>query len=422
MTQDHPPRRWLRRTAVSMATLLVATLGVTVSAPAAHAATIDDFTLSWTSYPAADAIPMVKATMTAVLQDGNHTAAYRGSSCSNALGQSTPIAWYCFASTDSSSLRPGPDLDPTAWIPQAITTVSDALGDEEWNGQQGLIVGWYHEGSSGARISVMNTATDAYRHVLLANPYWDSALGRYNFRALNNLHVGGMVWYGDYLYVVDTNWGIRVFGMKHIYDLGASTNGTTTCSGIGWVDTADADAAPDSYCASTYKYAMMQIGFWQRPTASNSANFCLSSGADPRFSYISLDRMAVPDRLIVGEYCPADAAVNGRLVAYNMTDHVPTNGVPDAAWNLPVSNIQGAATNGINFYFNQSDGTTRNGNLYKALPSGSTLNLNGSPRKTPIGPEDLSIWQSSGHLWSVTEHITSGSSPGRMIYLMPSIF
>jgi hypothetical protein len=400
----------------------VVAASMTATPPFASADTIGDFTLNWTAYDAADQIPMLKATMTAVFQDGNHTAEYNGSSCRGALDVADPIAWYCFAPTDTSSLRKGPDIDPTAWIPQAITTVSDALDDEDWNGYRGLIVGWYHEGSSGARVSVLNTSTDTYRHVLLVNPYWDAALGRYNFKALQGLHAGGMAWYGDYLYVVDTNWGIRVFDTNHIYDLGASTNGTTSCSGIGWVDT-NGNNVPDHYCASTYKYAMTQVGFWQRPTGSDPDKFCLASGADPRFSYISLDRNARPDRLIVGEWCRSADASNGRMVAYNMSNHVPANGVPDDYWTLPVSNIQGAAYDGLHMFLNQSNGAANSGKLFKTLSNSHTLAMSGDPLDTPIGPEDLSLWRGSSTLWSVTEHMTNTAPyAGRMIYLMPTVW
>ncbi|GAA1383071.1 hypothetical protein [Catellatospora chokoriensis] len=424
------PRRLFAAVA---AILLGTTVAVTAAAPAAHAGTVSDFTLSWTAYPAADQIPMVKATMTSVFDDGNHQAVYNGTSCSGGKGSANPLFWYCFAATDGSSLRDGPEedndkdgvpdypFDPSSWIPQGITSVSDALDDEDWNGKKGLLVGWYHSGDNGIRISAMNTATQRYRHLLLVNPYWNAALGRYDFKAVD-VHAGGMVWYGDYLYVADTFWGIRVFSMKHIYDLGASSNGTTTCSGIGFVDTND-NGVRDKYCAATYKYAMVQVGMWQRPSASTSGQFCTGSANNPRFSYLSLDRAPTPDRLIVGEYCPSGQTSNGRVVAYNMNNgstvtHQLNDGVPDAHWTLPVSNIQGAATNGSHFFLNQSKGHS-SGAIHRALGgagNGNQMTATAST-PTPIGPEDLSIWRTSATLWSVTEHLHSGQQ-GRMIYAM----
>ncbi|MFF5232715.1 hypothetical protein [Dactylosporangium sp. NPDC000521] len=398
-----------------------------VTASPAYADTISDFTLSESPfYGAANDIPLVKATMTAVFQDGNHAVVPNGSACSGAKKSSNPGGWYCFASSDTSSNRLGPDIDPEAWIPQAMTGVSDALDDEDWNGNSGMLIGWYHEGSSGARVSLLNLNQSSayyqkYRHILLANPYYDGT--RATFKALTNLHIGGMVWYGDYLYVVDTNWGIRVFSTKYIFDLGASTNGTTSCSGIGYVDTNNNGVA-DSYCASTYKYVMTQIGFWQRPSASSSSAFCNGGSGNPRFSYISLDRAATPDRLIVGEWCKSTDTSKGRVVAYNMNNgstvtHKPNDGRPDAAWNLPESNIQGAAIAGGHMYLNQSNGYD-NGKLYKTTIGSGTLTVSGSPQNTPVGPEDLSLLRSDNSLWSVTEHLTSSSgTPGRMIYKMP---
>lgn len=342
----------------------------------------------------------------------------------------SPYYWYCFESADSSSLRDGPfedadndhiadyPYDSSSWIPQGITGVSDALDDEDWNGNSGLIVSWYHNGSNGVRISVLNTAAGTYRHVLLAYPFWNSILGRYDFTAIN-VHAGGIVWYGDYLYIVDTNWGIRVFDTQHIFDVGASTNGTTQCSGIGW------DDGLKSYCAATYKYAMTQVGFWQRPQASDENNYCNGTVNNPRFSYISLDRSTVPDRLIVGEYCPGSASRNGRLVAYDMNNgstvtHQLNDGTPDDYWTLPVSNIQGLATNGLYFYLNQSKGHG-NGLMHKALASSHEMTLSNPALTVPIGPEDLTLHRGSATLFSVTEHLHSGQQ-GRMIYAVPTVW
>jgi hypothetical protein len=87
---------------------------------------------------------------------------------------------------------------------------------------------------------------------------------------------------------------------------------------------------------------------------------------------------------------------------------------PVQAWDLPVKNVQGAATDGTYWYFNQSHGSL-NGDLVRATPGSITMTVNGH-RAAPIGNEDLSLWRSSGQLWSVTEHVTSGTSPGRMLY------
>ncbi|MGW0958255.1 hypothetical protein ACWD4K_04235 [Streptomyces gelaticus] len=42
--------------------------------------------------------------------------------------------------------------------------------------------------------------------------------------AQNGIHAGGMVWYGNYLYVADTANGMRVFDLRKIMDLNPDNN------------------------------------------------------------------------------------------------------------------------------------------------------------------------------------------------------
>ncbi|GLZ81598.1 hypothetical protein Afil01_64050 [Actinorhabdospora filicis] len=424
---DTRPGARLRAAVLALTMAASTAVAVTVAtAPAAAAPPANDFVMDWTAYPAADNIPMVKASMTAVFGDGNRNAVLNGNECAAAKNGADEAAypkyWYCFDSGDTSSFYNGPDDGVSAWIPQAVTTTADALDDEDWNGNKGIIVGWYHEGGSGVRISVLNTATNTYRHVLLANPYWDGE--RYTYKALKGLHAGGMAWYGDYLYVVDTFYGIRVFDTKHIFDLGASTNGTTSCSGIGYVDT-NANGVADKYCASTYKYVMPQVGMWQQAGTAgrdpNSAVYCEADSGDSRYSTISIDRDARPrHQLVVGEYCDGGEASNGRVVAYDMDDHRLMDGVPDASWDLPVRRVQGVASAGGYVFLNQSNTAVNAGRLFRATRSGGALTVVGQGLAAPIGPEALSVWRSRSEVWSVTEHKHATGNGRRMLYAMPT--
>ena len=204
------PRAARRRRGLALVTAAaLAAVGALVAAAPAHASAIADFRLTWQAYPAADALStkLTKATMTAVLQDGNHTVDFLGDACANALGstaKSTVFTYYCFNDESSNRL----DSASNARIPQSVTTVSDALLDEDWNGHSALIVGWYHKGANGSRIQVVDMNTHRFRNVLLVNPYFNGS--RPDFKSMGTLHAGGLAWYGDYLYVVDTNQGIRV--------------------------------------------------------------------------------------------------------------------------------------------------------------------------------------------------------------------
>ena len=72
--------------------------------------------------------------------------------------------------------------------------------------------------------------------MLLVDPTGTKA--RPNYRAIDS-HAGGIAWYGNYLYVAETNRGVRVFDLRNIFDLGVSKNGTTRNRkriGLAWQD------------------------------------------------------------------------------------------------------------------------------------------------------------------------------------------
>jgi hypothetical protein len=60
------------------------------------------------------------------------------------------------------------------------------------------------------------------------------------------VHAGGIVWYGDALYVVDTDNGLRVFNVSNIWAVGAG-------DGVG------KDATTGKYSANNYAYVLPQI-------------------------------------------------------------------------------------------------------------------------------------------------------------------
>lgn len=119
-----------------------------------------------------------------------------------------------------------------------------------YQGYDVTLISWHHtiksggknvDGPKGARITFIDRSKPnnvRYRHVLLVLGYKDSS-GKANFRT-QTLHAGGIMWYGNLLYVVDTRAGIRIFDMNHIYEVDDSGNG------IGRVGT--------KYQAYGYKY------------------------------------------------------------------------------------------------------------------------------------------------------------------------
>lgn len=99
------------------------------------------------------------------------------------------------------------------WYPQAITGTADSTSSGTVDGQTALAISWYHKGKKGVRIGFHNDKNE-YVYALLVLPKQTEEGVSYD--ALEGLHAGGMFWYGDKLYVVDTSEGLRVFDMGKI--------------------------------------------------------------------------------------------------------------------------------------------------------------------------------------------------------------
>lgn len=374
----------------------------------------------------ADALPLEKATVTNIMNnlnrqdDENPTAT--GEACEpNALQSGSSVAIHrsiCFNDGDNATAQ---------WYPQGVTTVADMQADQEWgNGYQPVLVSWYDRNGlddgmvKGVRISFMNPDTGAYRHVLLVYPRangdydtirvsMDPSNGSYN----TSLHAGGIIWYGNHLFVADTARGFRMFDMRRIYDLGASPNGTTSGSNMVGLH-------GDTYYGYGYRYVMPQVGSWTRTAPTGTK--CTSNDGSPQYSYTSLDRSGT-DHLIAGEYCAGGEAVNGRVAAwpiagaFNAGELITDTSYrwnADAAHKLPVSNVQGATRFNGRWYLSRSRGKSTAGTLYTTAPATSsttTLQVD-HQQQLSIGPEDLAHWQLGtdpsnprlGHLWTAAEH------------------
>lgn len=113
------------------------------------------------------------------------------------------------------------DQGTTGWYPQGITTSSDAYDKGTYGKNDIILASWYDHDkdgvNKGVRISFIDANTKKYRNVLLVVPA-TSAKGHITFHPVK-VHAGGIMWYGDKLYVVDTKNGIRIFDLNHIYQV-----------------------------------------------------------------------------------------------------------------------------------------------------------------------------------------------------------
>ncbi|MEU4141616.1 hypothetical protein [Streptomyces parvulus] len=382
------------------------------------------------------------------------------------------------------------DATSTEWIPQAITGVSDAQEDEDWGSSNAepIAVGSYDDqnpgrsddssgrdncvqesvsdacNEKGVRVTFFNQATKKYRHVLLVWPYLNS-YDHISFDALharegrcpaptackaqNGIHAGGMVWYGNYLYVADTANGMRVFDLRKIMDLNPDNDSATEDEmqdGLpsDLTDKKRIGRQSNVWYAYGYRYVMPQVATLKFTTAVNggdtSANQCYRTGR-PKASYVSLDRTGT-DHLVLGEYCNAKGGdSNGRVATYPMTALTAavegasgTVADADKAYGLPTGGsfdgeplwhkIQGALRYEGKWYFHRSN-AYNNGRLLQATVEGEQLAGNPKALESSIGPEDLYLTHGRGdgfapRLWSLSEHAPSECGPcERELYSYP---
>jgi hypothetical protein len=146
------------------------------------------------------------------------------------------------------------DMGTPKWMPQGITGSSDALEVGRWEGRNVWLVSWYDDtdGEKSVRITFIDCDTMTYRHVLLVVPNTPELFTGHpyppepatDFKRLP-IHAGGIVWYGNTLWVVDTNRGIRVFDLTNIWQV-------ETGAGVGKM-------ANGLFSAQDYRYVIPQI-------------------------------------------------------------------------------------------------------------------------------------------------------------------
>lgn len=404
---------------LATAATVLGTVAAVLLPAAAGAAYSDPLTtttsqgLVWHATPAAAlnaldaALPNVSANTVV------HDTDYAMTGCTSGEKSALPIAPAATTSLCWDSDR----ADSAEWTPQSITTSGDADDDGKWGADKILLSGWHGTDALGrnddARVMFINYNTPSaasFRMVYLAVP---NSTGS-TFTAAK-AHMGGMVWYGDKLYVTavgNTSTAVRVFSTTHLLQLSssASTIGKTS----------------DGYAAYGYKYAMMQVGYYSYSGGACDMN---SDQGVPCFSSMSLDRSTAPDSLVTTEYF-SDQTLHGRLYRYNLgTDYLLANSggavTASQAYRSSVGNMQGVLSQNGRWYVAHSSATT-NGQLWAQTSSGSaSAHCNGTSTACwAVHPEALSLDVSTQLVWSVTEWSTSqcaaaGQTCGRGLFAVP---
>jgi len=274
------------------------------------------------------------------------------------------------------------DVRTDRWWPQGITTSADAYGHEQsagtLDGRSVLLTSWYAHGAFGqlllgSRITVVDDVdgdAPAYRHVLLVEPV---KIGPVHLLRPVRVHAGGIVWYGDHLFVAGSGAGIRVFRLDDITHV---RNRVRTRG---------------------YRYVLPQ-----------ATAYAADQDADQQpltYSFLSLDRGRDVDRLVAGEYgtkgsgshrlvrYPLDRDTQllsgdeqGRSVALDLHDSQPDR-------------MQGATLVGDTWVVTASAGEGRPGDLWVGTPG----HLRKHRGVLPTGPEDVAHWPQRRQVWSLSE-------------------
>ncbi|KAJ5355821.1 hypothetical protein N7517_010430 [Penicillium concentricum] len=314
--------------------------------------------------------------VTAVLQSANRDLRKRSPPLSN--GDGPPAESWAWNSGDDRT---------TEWIPQGITSSADAFGKGTWNDHEVWIVSWYRKGES-VRVSFIDRKTNKYRHVMLVYPTADD-----DFESIS-IHAGGIAWYGNVLYVVDTHKGIRAFDLDNIWEVDIADGVGKMKDGKG-------------YSADEYRYVLPQMRYY---------NWVAGDASPFRFSWISLDRSDSPDTLMVGEFVSdgetfEDAnktPVPIRYVKYNLNANTrrlqTNNGIATANWaycvNIP--NVQGAVSYDGKFYISRSTGRApKKGDLFIWEQGNTAKEYKGW---LSAGNEDMSFNPVRKEYYTVTEY------------------
>jgi hypothetical protein len=271
------------------------------------------------------------------------------------------------------------------WTPQGITGSFDANDAGLVAGRKIVLVSWYYTQANdpgsqvekGVRVAVADVTDPAdvrYRFMLLVSPTMQGNVPSF---APVTIHAGGLAWVGDRLYVPVTTGGFRVFDLSRILKL----------------DGLDDLLGPHAghYDAHGYAYALPEIARYQADTT-----------CAPRFSFVSLDRTSSPASLLSGEY---DAnSIHGRLHRWPLA----TDGsldrtsegrvVPDEAWFMGESHIQGGLAHAATFWLSSSRPPGSGGELDRTAAGTPTTRLGWSD-----SPEDLAFDPQAASIWSLSE-------------------
>lgn len=296
------------------------------------------------------------------------------------------------------------DWDTANWRPQGISGSWDAQPNLLWQGRKIAIASWHGimDSDAFARLTFVDytdTAHLKFRDVLLVVPVVSNGVD--NFAPFNFNHADGVVWYGNTLLVANGG-RLHAFSLNHLWTM------TRSEEEIGFG--ADGSLAPS---ARWHRYALPMIGEYYpdyTPTDGTYIGCSSITGTRPCLNSISLDRRGSSrDSIVSAEYVSANSA-GGRAIRWPMdyTTALPLVGADgkvhaDEAFTSPIWHMQGAASDGTNWFIS---GTCASGSgtcIHKAAPDQSPhqqTTVNGGLENLSYQP---SYNGSAPRLWGLNE-------------------
>ncbi|KAI4235974.1 MAG: hypothetical protein LQ349_002833 [Xanthoria aureola] len=277
------------------------------------------------------------------------------------------------------------EFDSESWYPQGISSSVDA-GDAKYNKNHLFLVSWYakKDKEKGVRITFVNTnvSPPKYRQVLLVEPTGTSS--KPSFKTVG-VHAGGIAWYGTLLYVADTDQGVRLFDIDHIYKVKDG-------DGAGRQSNGD-------YHAYGYKYVLPQVRRYKTHGDPKDHDYT--------YSCLALDRTSNPPSIVFGEYYHAADGDASRVARFDLdpSTHllkVNKDNVATAAKVLlhGEHRVQGAITVNGRYFLSQSNGDDDSDIIGFSPGDKSSKQY----RVLPPGSEDLTYDKAAATLWTLTEH------------------
>lgn len=338
---------------------------------------------------------------TDVLTSGGRTG--RNGLChSTGLSASLSPGGFCWDKGDDTS---NSYTDAGGWTPQGITGSYDAQPNGLVDGRTAFLASWHFSrgmqtggakvANEFSRVSLVNTEGGQirYNHLLLVRPTVD-ANGKGSFTGVSS-HADGVVWYGNKVFVANGRW-LQVFDLRHIWQVNSSTETvgvTGTTSSARWSN-----------------YALPMIG--EYVTTSDGGACSTVTGDRPCLNSLSLDRTG-QDGLVSAEYKPG--AAGGRVIRWALDANTALPyGHATVAYSSPIWAMQGAATDGTNWYLAGDCPSGVGGG--SGDPSGASYSCihkaaaNAAPHvltTSPVYTQNLGYAPVTGRIWGLNERINS---------------